>query len=266
MMLLFATSVLLAGLVPMAPIEGECVRLVPDGQKEVMRLSALADRIRFLEAKRKNEKAGKSKDCWRKSLPLVLSVKATDDEKGPWKVLIGKSPDLSDARVWYRSSAKVDKATGRAEDVVLKAKGTHRMFWLANAQAKLSCVTIQGGNSGATSGGGVYIDAAGGTVERSIVRGCQATGNSIPGGGIYVASGADQGLVDCCVISNCMCHREGDGAGLAIALYGGEARSCLITENVETSKNGSQKTICGVRPPAARTSANASKTARRASG
>ena len=113
---LLATSVLLAGLVPVAPIKGDCVRLVPDGQKEVMCLPTLADRIRFLEARRKDEKAGKPKDCWRKSLPLVLSVKATEGEKGPWKVLIGKSSDLSDARVWYRSSAKVDKATGRAED------------------------------------------------------------------------------------------------------------------------------------------------------
>ena len=110
-----AASLLLAGLVPMAPIEGENVRLVPDEQKEVMRLPALADRIRFLKTKRRDEKAGKSKDCWRKSLPLVLSVKATEGEKGPWKVLIGKSPDLSDARVWYQSSAKVDKATGRAD-------------------------------------------------------------------------------------------------------------------------------------------------------
>ena len=89
MMFLFATSVLLAGLVPVAPIDGECVRLLPDEQKEVMRLPTLADRIRFLKARRKDEKSGKSMDCWRKSLPLVLSVKATDDEKGPWKVLIG---------------------------------------------------------------------------------------------------------------------------------------------------------------------------------
>ena len=110
---LLATSALLAGLVPMAPIEGECVRLVPDGQKDVMRLPALADRIRFLEAKRKDEKAGKSKDCWRKSLPLVLSVRATEGEKGPWKVLVGKSPDLSDARVWYRSSWRLPRMATR---------------------------------------------------------------------------------------------------------------------------------------------------------
>ena len=63
MMFLFAASLLLAGLVPVTPIEGECVRLVPDGQKEAMRLPTLADRIRFLKAKRKDEKAKKSDDC-----------------------------------------------------------------------------------------------------------------------------------------------------------------------------------------------------------
>ena len=136
---LFAASLLLAGLVPVTPIEGECVRLVPDGQKEAMRLPTLADRIRFLKAKRKDEKAKKSDDCWRKSLPLVLSVKATEGEKGPWKVLIGKSPDLSDARVWYVKVDKEDKATGR--EVAAEADGDKSVVRIEVPWANLEIAT-----------------------------------------------------------------------------------------------------------------------------
>lgn len=200
-------------------------------------VKAYGDAIRVVKG---NANAAPPYDNWGNAA-ATLEAAYNFAEDGCEIVVSNGTHDVA-AQIQVLKAVTIRGLTGVPEDVILKAVGTHRMFWLANAQAKISGVTIQGGNSGATSGGGVYIDAAGGTVEHSLIRGCQATGNSIPGGGIYVAAGADLGLVDSCVISNCMCHREGDGAGLAIALYGGEARNCLITENIETSKNGSQKT------------------------
>lgn len=141
-------------------------------------------------------------------------------EDGTEIVISGGTHDVS-AEIKVTKAVTIRGATGRPEDVVLKAKGSHRMFMLANPAAKITGVTIRDGNSGALSGGGVYIDTAGGVLENSIVHSCKATGWGKPGGGIYVAPGADNALIDRCVVSNSICHRQGGGGGTALAIYGG---------------------------------------------
>jgi len=117
----FAVSVLvvlssvcgLAAIEPVAPVGGATVALVADAQKKVMNLPTLEERLALFRKDRKEGKKIRHDPYWRKSLPFVLSVKTTQGENGPWKVLIGKKADLSDARAWYLSSAKADAATGR---------------------------------------------------------------------------------------------------------------------------------------------------------
>ena len=111
--LLILCSIVLAALEPLSPVDGKTVALVPDAQKQVMAPEKLADRIRLLQDDRKGAKTLKHDKLWRRANPLVLAVRTTAGEKGPWKVLIGKKPDLSDARRFYVSSAKIDEATGR---------------------------------------------------------------------------------------------------------------------------------------------------------
>ena len=103
-----------AALEPVEPIGGKVIPLVPAAQKRVMALPTLAERLAlFADDNQKGKKQLKHDPYWRKAAPVVLKWKATQGEKGPWKVLIGKSADLSDARVWYVSARKTDKATGR---------------------------------------------------------------------------------------------------------------------------------------------------------
>ncbi|MBQ0033515.1 MAG: tyrosine-protein phosphatase [bacterium] len=109
----FTTSTLLAALEPISPVGGATVSLVPDAQKKVMNLPTLDARIKLFQEDRTSGKALKHDPHWRKSLPFVLEVKVTQGENGPWKVMIGRSPDLSDARIWYLQTAKADAATGR---------------------------------------------------------------------------------------------------------------------------------------------------------
>ena len=109
----FVASSLFAALEPIAPTGGTTVQLVPDAQKKVMNLPTLEDRLRLFAEDRKTGKKIRHDPNWRKALPLVLEVKTTKGENGPWKVMIGKRADLSDARVWYIRTDKVDKATGR---------------------------------------------------------------------------------------------------------------------------------------------------------
>lgn len=94
-----------------SPTNGEVVALVPDAQKKVMSLPTLADRIKLFDDDKAGDKTLRHDSFWRKARPIVLKWRSC--EVGPWKIEIGKSPDLSDARVWYLSAAKTDKATGR---------------------------------------------------------------------------------------------------------------------------------------------------------
>ncbi len=108
-----ATVVLNAALEPVAPIGGIEICLVPEVQKKVMNLPTYAERLNLLQEDRKHGKKIRHDKNWRKAVPLVLEWKATLGEKGPWKIEIGKKPDLSDARVWYKAVHHSDKATGR---------------------------------------------------------------------------------------------------------------------------------------------------------
>ena len=122
----FAASSLLAALEPLAPCGGKTVQLVPDAQKKVMSLPTLEERIGLFVEDRKTGKKIRHDPNWRKTLPFVLEVKTTKGENGPWKVMIGKKADLSDARTWYLPTAKADAATGR-EGTAAAAKEVTRI-------------------------------------------------------------------------------------------------------------------------------------------
>ncbi|MBQ2632669.1 MAG: tyrosine-protein phosphatase [Kiritimatiellae bacterium] len=102
-----------AAVEPLSPTNGEMVSLLPDAQRKVMSLPTLDERLRLFAEDRKSGKVIRHDKFWRKSKPLVMKWRATAGERGPWKIEIGMSPDLSDARVWYFSAAKTDAATGR---------------------------------------------------------------------------------------------------------------------------------------------------------
>ena len=102
-----------AALEPVAPVGGAVVQLVPDAQKQVMSCPTQKERIKMLVTDRNKGKVLAQDEFWRKAKPFVFEIRVTEGENGPWKVLIGKRADLSDARTWYVSSARPDKATGR---------------------------------------------------------------------------------------------------------------------------------------------------------
>lgn len=83
----------------LGPADGEVVPLLPEIQRRVLALPTVEERAAFL---RDNPAADNG--AWRASAPLVLRFRAVGDTSlvrdGPWKVLIGKKPDLSDARAF----------------------------------------------------------------------------------------------------------------------------------------------------------------------
>lgn len=105
----------LAALELMSPIGGASVSLLPDAQRQLMSLPTLAERLSLLNKEQPSGKALHDACSWRRSRALEFKWLATEGETGPWKIEIGKSPDLSDARTWYFSDKKADAATGREE-------------------------------------------------------------------------------------------------------------------------------------------------------
>ena len=97
----------------LAPIEGAEVALVPEAQKKVMAPLTLAERLKLFAEDRAHGKVIRHDKYWRKAKPVILKWRSTAGEKGPWKVEIGTSPDLSDARTWYIRVNKIDKVSGR---------------------------------------------------------------------------------------------------------------------------------------------------------
>ena len=121
-----AASAAFAAIEPVSPVGGAEIAVVPAAQKKVMSLPTLAERQKLFSEDRKNGKVIRHDPFWRKAVPFEIRFRATEGEKGPWKILIGKQPDLSDARVWYLSKSHVDKATGR-EDKAAEASAEEKL-------------------------------------------------------------------------------------------------------------------------------------------
>ena len=130
----FAAAQCCAEVETVYPAVGETVQMLPDAQKKVMSLPTLAERLELFEADKKSGKVLRHDQFWRKPKPLVLKWRVTGKEVGPWKVEIGKTPDLSDARSWYFSDQKTDAATGREVGKSDDGKEVSRTIPMANLE------------------------------------------------------------------------------------------------------------------------------------
>lgn len=114
--LALAANTATAAIVPVSPVRGETVALVPDVQKRVMDLATLDERIALFREDRENgDKKLRHDKLWRKGKPVVLSWRTTLGETGPWKIEIGTDSNLVDAAVSYVS---VD-----SDDIAVDEKG-----------------------------------------------------------------------------------------------------------------------------------------------
>lgn len=168
------------------------------------------------------------------------------------EIVISNGTHSIGAQIQVLNGVTFRGVTGDPADVTLKATSGHRMFWLDNAEAKVCDLTLTGvsGKIGG-SGGAAYILDHGGTVEHCIIRDCDISGEwGSAGGGVCIKRGAVSALVDRCVFKNCRCHHEGSGdygGGLALAVFGGVARNCLVTDCTPPGSTGNQKETGSVR-------------------
>ncbi len=107
---------LMAAIELVDPIGGEPVALLSGAQREVIALPTFGSRIDLLKEKWAGKKVDENK--WGRSCPLVLRWRATDGERGPWKMQIGKKKDMSDARAWLVADATPRLRGEKAKDVL----------------------------------------------------------------------------------------------------------------------------------------------------
>ncbi len=99
-----------AGIELVSP-KGDCVvETLTDAQRKVMALPTLEERIGLFRGDREGKKKLQHDSLWRKAAPVVLRWRAPDGVKGPWKIEIAKSADLSDAQLWYARNDKPGRA------------------------------------------------------------------------------------------------------------------------------------------------------------
>ena len=123
-----------AAVVPISPIGGETVALLPEAQKTIMAFATYEERLAALKAdKAKPHDARfycKDRETkWRISAPLVLKWQTTADEKGPWKILIGTSPDFANAReLWPNPEEKRKMTMSGDSSMSEKTQGNIRCY------------------------------------------------------------------------------------------------------------------------------------------
>ena len=123
-----------AAVVPVSPVGGAKVALLPEAQKRIMSLATHEERIADIKADSEKPKDERFYDKdreskWRTSLPLKLKWHTTDGEEGPWKILIGKTPDLADAtEVWLNSKAALKMTLTEKGNAVEKVEGKTHVY------------------------------------------------------------------------------------------------------------------------------------------
>ena len=121
-----ATVAATADIVPVSPVDGAAVKLITEEQRRIMAIPSYAERLAVLKAdhdKPHDDRTyGKDRaNKWRISPPLVLRWRTTAGEKGPWKVVIGTKPDLSDAKAYWLEANHV---SSRKEGEAMRHKWT----------------------------------------------------------------------------------------------------------------------------------------------
>ena len=137
--------------------------------------------------------------------------------------------------------------TGNPNDVILRrpssASAKYRLFDMKHRESILSGLALQGGcHSGTyTSGGGVYIYSAGGTITNCILRSNKTDGhhaiNGYDGTGSAVYCVSSYGVVTHCVISNNTTTVYDNNYGGPVCMNYGRIDNCLVTKHSDTSSN-----------------------------
>lgn len=125
---LVVSSAVSAEIIPLHPVDGEVVQLLPPEQIEVMSVTGIPERIKLLATEENGTNRFKQCKTWQKSQPIRFQIRMTNKEWSGWRIEIGKQHDLSDARSFYVDQPTIDKTMW---------SGVIRSGFVANANLEL---------------------------------------------------------------------------------------------------------------------------------
>ena len=111
----------LAAVAPVSPAGGAVVKRLTAEQRKIMALPAHGERIAALAADKKSPEAKQfyfrkhRRNRWRSSEPLTFAWTCGKDEHGPFKILLGTTPDFSGAAALYTLVGCAKDANGVRE-------------------------------------------------------------------------------------------------------------------------------------------------------
>lgn len=115
------------------PVKDSTVALLPQNQKDIMQIATHEERLAALNADRKTKKTFFSPGAvWRGALPVRFEWICTEQEKGPYKVLISTTEDFADPQVLFSSwdnKTKAHRLQASASGYLGNFKLGQKYFW-----------------------------------------------------------------------------------------------------------------------------------------
>ena len=205
-------------------------------------VGAQAEDTWFVSQTGSNDNTGKSTD----DAFLTVGKAVSSAVEGDTIIVAASEEEYPlDEEIKLTAGITIQGSSGNPTDVILRRRiGStsgnycYRPFTLDHAKAVVKDVTICGGiiHQSGVHGGGVYITANGGRLEHCIVTDCKADFYNYAGG-VYIVKNSS-GVIDRCVIRNCMSWSWGGGNGAAVDMSGGTVRNTLMVGNSSSSSSG----------------------------
>ncbi len=159
-------------------------------------------------------------------------------------VRVAKGTNTVTAQTFVKKGIVIEGATGNPDDVVIKASGSIRVFWISHPDAVLRDVTVAKGKATQSSGSNVYLDVLGGAVSNCVLTGGVADNYNAVGGNLRQLAG----LVTHCRLLNSTVNNKGGGnKGGNVQIDGGCLSNSLIADGVDATDGSNSSITPGVR-------------------
>lgn len=186
-----------------------------------------------------------------KVCPVELEIAKGDDfvEKFAWATdgtTVKIAPDTYEinTHVIVDKAIRVEGMGETPDDVVIKATGSMRVFWLSHPDAFITGLTMLNGKVYQSNGGNCFICDWGGTVSNCVFASGTADNYNGNAGNLYQMAG----LVTHCVLTNSLVNNTGGGSkGGNVVITGGRLENSLIVNGRDTSKGDNAALTAGLR-------------------